>query len=112
METTKNEIGKREEVTYTPSCHNCSSNHHRKYRCYSKIVSSVDSSKTGLSAITFGEYLKVTKEHLVVEGSVILEKCDECYTIYKIEKSESIFVADFYSRNFPTMIQKLAELTN
>ena len=111
IEGAKKELMKRKEqlVVYTHDCKNAARYHLGKYKHWSKLVTSVDTSKTNGYAFG-GDFLTVTAEHKIPVGSVVVEVCGgtiEAY-IMKPEGKEHQFKASTSSMS--DFIEKVAEL--
>ena len=111
IEEAKKELMKRKKqlVVYTHDCKNAARHHLGKYKHWSKLVTSVDTSKTNGYAFG-GDFLTVTAEHKLPVGSVVVEVCGgtiEAY-IMKPEGKEYQFKASTSSMS--DFIEKVAEL--
>lgn len=78
---------------YTHECHDASSHHLSKYKHWAKLVKDVDITKINGYAF-IGDFLCVTQEHMIPEGSVIVEVCGTDFRSYKIVNG----VKMYYSR--------------
>ena len=94
-----NEIKSRESIAapvlfcYTHECHESSTHHLSKYKHWAKIVKDVDITKTNGYAF-IGDFISVNQEHMIPEGSVIVEVCGTDFKVYKIINGSKIY----YSR--------------
>jgi hypothetical protein len=112
IEAAKRELDSRKKTElalYTHDCKNAARHHLGKYKHWSKLVTSVDTSKTNGYAFG-GDFLTVTAEHKIPVGSVVVEVCGgtiEAY-IMKPEGKEHQFKAPTSSMS--NFIEKVAEL--
>lgn len=95
---------------YTHDCFGSSNYHYGKYKHYSKVITSIDDSKTNGYAFN-GEFLKVDKENRIPEGSYVIETCSITLRIYKVTNDEKELILEGKSRNYVSFIREAKELT-
>ncbi|MCT4543512.1 MAG: hypothetical protein N4A63_08220 [Vallitalea sp.] len=102
---------KTKKVIYTHNCYNSSNYHFRKYKHWSKKITSVDDTKTNGYAFT-GDFLKVDKENLVEVGSYIVECCDQSLYLYLLKNEDEVEeLATGNYNEFISFIRSVKEIT-
>lgn len=108
----KEEIASRESISnklvvYTHDCKDSSRYHLNKYKHWSKLVKSVDTTKTNGYAFN-GEFLNVNYEHKLPVGSIIAEVCGETIKVYKIDEDGFDLIAEGKTNRMSGLIEKVA----
>lgn len=97
------------KVLYKHNCADSAKYHRGKYRHYAKLVSSVDTNQTNGYAFV-GDFLSFESEHLLPVGSLVVERCGDSVTAYRVtgddEKTE---VANCPASRMVNFIRQLAE---
>ncbi len=73
-EQNQKEAGKMKMVVYEHNCMDSARYHLRKYKHWAKLITGVDTTKTNGFAFQ-GEWLQVTSQNLVPNGSLVVEFC-------------------------------------
>lgn len=112
MSQIKSEIDSRNNkpnlVLYTHDCKTAANYHKGKYKHWSKLVKSIDITKTNGYAFQ-GEFLNIDYEHKVPSGSIVVEVCGSKITAYKIsDKPEKLLEAQ--TNSMSKFIEKIAEM--
>ena len=79
----KLESKQKQLVLYTHNCFDASNYHINKYKHWSKLITSVNTTKTNGYAFS-GDFLSVTKEHKLPVDSIIVEVCSGDIYAYKL----------------------------
>jgi len=74
IENTKKQKGEKKMVVYEHNCMDSARYHLRKYKHWAKLITGVDTTKTNGFAFQ-GEWLQVTSQNLVPNGSLVVEFC-------------------------------------
>lgn len=108
----KSREAKPQKVIYLHDCAEATEYHLGKYKHYSKLVRRIDvEQKNGYAFI--GDFLGVSDEHLIPSGSVVVERCDNDVTAYRVtgdRAKEQLAKCD--ARRMIDFIRKLAEIVN
>lgn len=97
-------------VIYTHACYGSSNYHFRKYKHFSKLITSIDDTKSNGYAFN-GEFLLADKENLIKDGSFVVEVCDCSLSLYKVEADGIKLVLQGNSRRYVSFIQEAKRLT-
>ncbi len=100
---------KTELVLYTHDCKGSARYHLGKYKHWSKLVTSVDTSKTNGYAFS-GEFLSVTAEHKIPVGSVVVEVCGSTIEAYIMKDGGKEYQFRASTSSMSDFIEKVAEL--
>jgi len=105
------EIARRKQgkmVLYTHDCKDAARHHLGKYKHWAKLIKSVDVTKTNGYAFG-GEFLKVTDEHMVPEGSVIVEVCGDDIVAYRMTSDGAEVISKAKTNAMSSLIQEVAK---
>ncbi len=115
MSEIKQELKKRETVNclYTSDCKDSSKYHRDKLKHWAKLVDGVDTTKTNGYAF-LGEFLKITSEHILAKGSIVVEYCEKhgvkAYRIIGDDEKEELGRAQHNAMT--ALIRQIAEELN
>lgn len=102
--------GKKKKLClYTHRCKDSANHHMGKYKHWAKLVSGIDTSKTNGYAF-IGEFLGVNYEHMVPEGSIVVEVCDCTIIAWKIGVDKDEKLGSAYTNSAAELINKLSQL--
>lgn len=96
-------------VIYTHGCKDAAKHHLSKYKHWAKLVTAVDTTKTDGYAF-IGDFLRVTSEHKVPVGSIIVEVCDKDILCYIMEASGKHRVYSGSTGSMSSFIDDVASL--
>lgn len=97
-----------ELVLYTHDCKDSANYHKNKYKHWSKLIKSVDTSKTNGYAF-IGEFLNINYEHKIPVNSIIVEVCDTKIKAYKITASGKELIDESKVTSMSNLIQNVAD---
>jgi hypothetical protein len=98
----------KEPVLYYHDCISSARNHKQKNKHWSKIVSSVDTTKTNGYAFE-GIFLDIEKEHKVPYNAIVIEVCGNTIKAFKM-LDETELIATSNTDNMSHFIEKIATL--
>lgn len=101
---------KSEKYIYKHDCFHMSRYHIGKYKHYAKIITAIDDSKSNGYAFS-GQFLNLSREELVPEGSYILEVCDSSVKLYRMDKESKELLLEGYTGRYASFIKKAKEIT-
>lgn len=94
-------------IVYTHKCIDSSDYHKRKYKHWTKLVNSIDITKTNGYAF-LGEFLNINKEHKLKKDSIIVEVCDLKIVAYRINEEITI-IAEAQTNKMSNFIEILSK---
>jgi hypothetical protein len=100
---------KKQLVLYTHNCKGSAKYHLSKYKHWAKQLAGIDATKTNGYAF-LGEFLKVTSEHMLPSGSIVVEVCGMSITAYSITANGKEEIGSARTDSMHSFIQTLSEM--
>ena len=100
---------KKELVLYTHDCQDAANYHLRKYNHWAKLLKGIDKTKTNGYAFV-GGYLEVTEEHMIPDGSIVVEVCSDNVTAYRVTESGKENIGECKYNKMRSLIVELAKI--
>lgn len=98
-----------EYCTYSHDCQDRANYHMGKYKHWAKLVKSVDTTKSDGYAFT-GDFLPVDRESRVLVGTVVVERCHNTVTAYRVDKDGKHQINQCDARKMTRLILEVAEV--
>jgi len=104
--------GMKNLVVYEHDCMKSASYHLRKYKHWAKLLTAVDTTKSNGFAF-IGEWLSVTSQNQVIEGSLVVEYCgydgNREFKLYRVTQSGKVEIVASSRQTIVEFIRKAAE---